>query len=387
LLTPGTKLSCRRKSFKIVKKIAEGGMGICHLASDGLGNKFIVKEPKITPDSNCNQINVDKLKVEADVLEALDHKNIVRYADRKEVNNSIYLVLEYIDGQEMEECFWKKKHTNDEAKWYINQILDALIYMHQPPKCVIHRDLNPKNVMVSNNKELKLIDFGTAKYYYRSMPGMGSNTIVYTDGGCTAPEQKLSGMATFQSDIFSAGGILYFLLTGMLPAFCIDQAGKLKSPLESNPDAGALSDIALKALKSNPDERYQTAQDMKNAILGCETSSQGANILLGGKRYPINDDVIIGAEDDCDIVVPDPDPRGPFISSHHARIYLAKDRYWIEDTNSLNHTYIVVTDSYGSVHYNVLAPGVRWPLTHNQLIVLCYHKALGPYVQLKFQES
>jgi serine/threonine protein kinase len=362
-------------------------MGIIHLANDSYGNRVTIKEPRLTGcPSDQVKYNIEKLKVEADVLENLHHKHIVRYIDRRTEGNIVYLIVEYVDGEGMYELFLNKMSDEREAEDCILQVLDALIYMHQ--QNVIHRDLNPKNIMVAQRTHLKLIDFGTAKYYYTQMRGAQQQpTIVFKSGGWTAPEQQYGGIATFQSDIYSAGANLFFLLTGKPPAHCVTSSGQLRSPCDLNPSAKRLSNVVMKAMDMDPNRRYQTAEEMKNNIAGIMSFIPSeACIIYGNNRYTISNEVTMGRADDCDIKFPDPDPRGPFISRHHARIYLRGGQYWIEDLNSVNGTYIVYTDQYGKAQYKKLSPKSPWALQDNDLVALCYDDVLGPYVAFKFQK-
>jgi serine/threonine-protein kinase len=116
--------------------------------------------------------------------------------------------------------------------------------------------------LTRRGKSVKIAGFGTATY-----PFLRDDTIIFTPGGWTAPEQQYGGIATFQSDIYSAGAILFFLLTGKPPAYCVTSSGQLRSPRDLNPSAKRLSKVVMKAMDMDPNRRYQTAEEMRNAIV------------------------------------------------------------------------------------------------------------------------
>jgi serine/threonine protein kinase len=367
--------------------LKQGGMGVCYLASDNSsGSDVIVKEPLLGIASE--RTNIEKLKVEADVLEQLHHKNIVRFVDRSPPGSTFYLVEEYIDGEVLDDTFWNRPADEREVHDYIVQTLDALSYMHEKPRLILHRDLCPSNVMLTRTADIKLIDFGTAKYYYTSMD---VTHLIEHPGGYTAPEQKRTGLATPLSDIYSAGATLYFLLTGKPPDYCRTTKDDLRPPSDVNSQADpTLSGVAMKAMADDPGDRYQTAEDMRTAIENGRIigpPSYEACIIYGSTKYAVGDEATVGRANDCDIMLtdPTPPPTGPFISSHHCKIYKDKGQYWIMDMQSRNGTYIVLKDKYGQNQYRKLTHRTPWALQDNDTIALCYDDTLGPYVLLTYQ--
>jgi serine/threonine protein kinase len=382
MLTPGTTIKGQRGSYTILREIAKGGMGLVHLARDSFGNRVVVKEPRLTGVYGDDLLKIEKLKVEATILRNLYHEHITRYIDSWSEGGTFYLVVEYVDGETLLDLFWDNPVNEDEAEKYILQVLDALSYMHS--QNVVHRDINPKNIMLERRSCVKLIDFGTAKYFYTQMtPSAHTGTIVYTPGWA-APEQY-KGIATFQSDIYSVGATLFFLLTGKPPMYCVKPNGQLMSPSDVNPSVKRLSTVVVKAMDPDPSRRYQTASDMRDDILGYVPSiSAEAYVIYGSDKYPVSDEVIIGRADDCDIKILDPEK---YVSKQHARIYMRGGRYWIEDLGSLNGTFVIYYDRYGRAQLKKLAPHTPWALADDDLIALCYSKDLGPYVVLKFKRS
>lgn len=345
-------------------------MGILYLGKDERGEKIVIKEPKPTPDRDQFMLYVQKLRVEASILKNLSHEGIMRYIDSFTDSTTAYLVVEYIDGQTWEKLFEDSPLSVQEARSHIMEVLDAVSYMHN--QNVIHRDIKPHNIMRGRRKKAKIIDFGGAKYFYTQLQAH-QGTQVFTPGWA-APEQAW-GFPTFQSDIYGVGATLFFLLTGKAPGDYMDASGRIKPPSEINPWSAELSDIVVKAMDPDPNRRYQTAEEMKKAILGKEIVQAQPYIIIGNETYPLGDEAIIGRNPDCDIFIQDP---FGFLSRYHARIFRKGNKIFIEDNRSLNGTFIgrgnVFTRVYGAME-----------LRDNDLIALCYHDALGPYVLLKFK--
>jgi len=110
------------------------------------------------------------------------------------------------------------------------------------------------------------------------------------------------------------------------------------------------------------------------------------SLLIMGSKFEIHRDLVIGRAPNCDIVLPDNGPKGPYIGSHHAKIHCRKNQCWLEDLKSVNGTYMVTTDAYGTTQYKKLPPNTPTLLSSNDRFALCYHPALGPYVEVKFED-
>lgn len=156
---------------------------------------------------------LDAIKEEVAILTKLDHPNIVKYYETYEDDKNIYLVMEYIGGGELFEKIAQQKNQvfNEVIAFeYINKLFGALSHMHA--QGVVHRDIKPENIMIGENGELKLIDFGLSK---RQRKGKALQTIAGTPY-YMAPEIQ-SGQYDAQCDNWSVGVLLYVFMSGYLP--------------------------------------------------------------------------------------------------------------------------------------------------------------------------
>jgi serine/threonine protein kinase len=354
--------------YRIERKIHAGGMGIVYTCTDiHKGAHYVLKLPLYNGVNDL--INVEKLKVEARILRTLSHPNIVKYVDFFEERNVFYMVIEYIKGNDMKILFDNKPISESKTRKYCGQLLNALEYLHN--QNIIHRDIKPRNVMVIGDK-IKLIDFGGAKMRFTSLGNTG--TRIYTPG-YSSPEQQQMGEFNYQSDIFSVGATMYFLLTGK------DPCSPPLSPCRNNPGVDKdLDRIVQKATNFDPNRRYQTVSEMKNELSGIYTARPSYNprIIIGSKEYKIKKSTLTigrgGANLNPNITVNDPER---YISRIHAKIFRdSQGNYWLEDC-SVNGTFIYTGNTYKKIK--------RWNLRDNDIIAFCWSRSKGPYMQLKFK--
>jgi len=373
VLTRGTVINGLRGNYTIEKKeLHRGGMGIIHIGRSGNGQVIVVKEPLRKSDGE-DAIRLEKLKVEAQILANLDHKNIVKYIDECESGKTFYLIIELVPGEQLKKLVnpsprVKKPLSEDETIFLSLNLLDAVKYLHE--RNIIHRDIKPQNIM--KNMNIKLIDFGTAKEGYTQLLPHG-HTRIYTPGW-SAPEQ-LGGLVTPASDLYAVGTTMFFLLTGNEPRYYqTDEQILLKTPKEINPRVSKdISDIVKKALNKDMSKRYQLADDMIRAIEGKSHIVRAPSIECLGKRYLIKKPIVIGRRHPSDIIIPD---QKRFISKRHATIYIDSGRFWIEDMGSSNGTYVQKKGTFKRIK--------KHELKNNDVIALCYKHNLGPYTTFTF---
>ena len=159
------------------------------------------------------QDHLDAIKEEVKILTKLDHPNIVKYYETYDDEKYIYLVMEYIGGGELFEKIAEQKNqtfTENVAREYLQKLIGACHHMHA--QGIVHRDIKPENIMLSDNNEVKLIDFGLSK---RRNPNDKLKTIAGTPY-YMAPE-VLKGVYDEKADIWSLGVLLYVFMSGYLP--------------------------------------------------------------------------------------------------------------------------------------------------------------------------
>lgn len=260
LLAPGKVLQGR---YKIIKHIKVGGMGAIYRAEDTRfpGKICAVKEML---DNFISQDERDKgisdFKREANLLATLTHQNIPKVTDVFTEAGRYYLVMDYIDGEDLEKKLEdnKKPFSEDQVVKWALQICDVLKYLHsQKPNPIIYRDMKPSNIMITKDGMIKLIDFGIARHFQRS-----GVTNVGTEG--YAPREQYRGKAEPRSDIYSLGATMHHLLTNRDPKkdpFLFPPVRQFNSSLSL-----AIESILDKALKDDINHRYRAVDEFENVL-------------------------------------------------------------------------------------------------------------------------
>ena len=258
--------------YRILRKLGSGGMANVYLAEDEeLGRRVAIKI--LNERYAGDDLFIERFRREAKSAAGLSHPNIVSIYDRGEAEGTYYIAMEVIEGRSLKELIMTHGalpvHT---AIGYAKQLLEALRFAHRHG--IIHRDIKPHNVLVSadqqvkaNEPRLKVTDFGIARHGASQMTEAGSimGTAQYL-----SPEQARGAPVTAASDLYSAGVVLYEMLTGKVP-FTGDSAIEIamkhvnelpKPPSSLRPEIPPeLDQIVLRALAKDPEDRYQTAEE------------------------------------------------------------------------------------------------------------------------------
>jgi serine/threonine-protein kinase len=265
--------------YRIVRKLGSGGMADVYLAEDQeLGRRVAIK---ILDGRHANDDQfIERFRREAKNAAALNHPNIVSIYDRGEAEDTYYIAMEYLDGRTLKELIVGHGQAPMRvAVEYARQILSALRFAHRHG--IVHRDIKPHNVLVDREGRVKVTDFGIARAGTSQMTETGS--IVGT-AQYLSPEQARGGEVDQRSDLYSLGVVLYELLTGKTP-FEGDTPVEIamkhlsatpQTPSELRPDIPPELDmVILRALAKDPDERYQSADEMESDL---ERVARGAPV-------------------------------------------------------------------------------------------------------------
>ena len=245
--------------YKVVSTLGSGGFGTVYLAEDTwLAKKVALKVPH-------RQEQLTELLREPRLLAKLDHPNIVAITTAEKQQNIFFIVMEYVPGETLETIITKAGHL--EVSLALDHTMQiGLAVAHAHSQGIIHRDLRPANVLVSESGDLKVLDFGTSRFLEIAAHG----TTVIGSPPYMAPEQ-FRGEAVFASDLYSLGITIYQMLTGVLPYDTpapghLEQlrSGQLVRPphLINSTIPRDLSNVVMKALAPEVTDRYQRAGDL-----------------------------------------------------------------------------------------------------------------------------
>lgn len=277
-----------KERYRIRRIIGQGGMGSVYLADDlrlegRLGAVKEVFHDMTMPDDLLQQARGQFMR-EATVLARLDHPNLPKVSDYFCIEERDYLVMDFVPGKDlstlMTEARLKDSFLDErEVLTWASQIADALTYLHQQNPPILHRDIKPSNLKLTPSGVIKLVDFGLVKLLFSD-----EITITVVQGRGTATYTPLeqyggdAGHTDVRSDVYSFGATLYHLLTNQAPVEARDRFLRPDSliPLRDiNPAISPRTERAVFwALSLHPDERPQSVEQFRQALLGDWSPSQ-----------------------------------------------------------------------------------------------------------------
>jgi len=261
-----------QNKYRIARLLGRGGYGAVYQAEHtGLGGalyaiKELYPDPTATPEQQ--QAASDQFRLEASILAKLNHATLPKVMDFFSEGNRDYLVMEYVEGETLEEQLTRNRAPLPEAQVLVwaQELCDVLTYLHtRQPNPVIHRDVKPSNIKITPDGKLKLIDFGIAKLL---VAGVGTKGAARAVSPPYSPMEQYGKGTDARSDIYALGVTLYELLTNRLPPEAPDRASEpVISPLVVNPALTPhATALVLKAMAEKPAERFQSAAEMKQAL-------------------------------------------------------------------------------------------------------------------------
>ena len=257
-------------SYQVLRILGKGGMGITYLVWNK--NKTIQGAPflLVLKEMNANMLRIPKARElferEARILKSLDYPNVPKYYDFFVEGDRKYLVMELIHGHNLEQLTYARGAIDPKraVEWMI-QVCDTLFYLHGLNPPLIHRDIKPANLILRNlDNRLMLLDFGAVKEL-----GTSLSTRIGVEG-YSAPEQY-QGKPCPQSDIYSVGTTLIFLVTGKTPMqYYAYDSDRYEFDIDKIPNLSQeLKTILQKTCQPNPRARYQTAEELRTILLNC----------------------------------------------------------------------------------------------------------------------
>ena len=295
--------------YKIIAPLGSGGFGTVYLAQDTwIDKKVAIKVP------HRQGLDFGELLREPRLLASVSHPNIVAITTAEKQDNVFFIVMEYVQGETLENIIARDGALElNRALDFTCQICNAVDHAHR--QGVIHRDLRPGNVLVTENDMLKVADFGTSRFLEIAAHG----TTVIGSPPYMAPEQ-FHGKAVFASDIYSLGVTMYQMLTGVLPYDTpapadLDKlmSGELVSPprLKNPSIPKAISDIVMRAMAPEITARYQRAPELLDDVLAARAAQPRAHAAAREPPAPAAAAARAPRDDAHGIQTRAPGARGP----------------------------------------------------------------------------
>jgi serine/threonine-protein kinase len=259
-LDPDTKL--QNGTLKVVRQLSFGGFSAIYLCLRNDKELVVLKEAVIPSNSRKEMIDkaLELFEREAQLLGRLEHTNIVKVLDHFTENKRQYILLQYLNGQDLLQLVKQQGSQNESLVFdWTQQLVSVLAYLHKQNPAVIHRDFTPDNIVVAEDGSVCVIDFGAAN----ELLGQATGTLVGKQA-YISPEQ-FRGKATAQSDLYALGCTIFFLLTGQDP----EPLSTSRPRMQNSTISGEVDELVahLTALELN--ERIQDCDELQarlNAI-------------------------------------------------------------------------------------------------------------------------
>ena len=306
---PRRSIPDRIGRYQVIERIGRGAMGVVYRAHDAAMGRDVALKVLMTDLEDDPDIRT-RFHREAEAAACLSHPNIITIFDVGEDSDRFFIVMELLRGATLRD-FLKQSDAAPIARKLdlMNQLCAGLASAHNAS--IYHRDIKPGNVFVRSDGILKILDFGVARLATSSMTAAG---FIVGTPDYMSPEQARGAEIDGRSDIFSLGGVCYFMLTGRKPFPATDLPSLFRQIQSDDPvpllETEAPADVAalvIKALSKEPATRYQSCQDIL------------ADLEVLRQRYPLSartrSPIQVVEAVPAAVVVPDRPPVGPVTPS------------------------------------------------------------------------
>jgi predicted Ser/Thr protein kinase len=283
----GTQVTLLKGRYSIIKLLGRGGMGEVFLAEDQLLSRNVAVKKVLY---SGNEFLFKAAEKEAMVLARLQHQGLPKVLDYFNEDHTQFIVMEYIGGKDLGELL-RLNHgpfSTDQVSGWVDSLLDILEYLHRQTPPVVHRDIKPQNIKLTDDKKLFLIDFGLVKDSPTRVKVDSPSLSVYGYSQSYAPLEQINGDPTsVQTDVYELCATLYHLLTNVKPADALDRATKRiehkPDPLRPAHEVNAsvplsLSQVLEAGLELSCDERIKSVQALRQRLQETRNRSQRIHI-------------------------------------------------------------------------------------------------------------
>jgi serine/threonine protein kinase len=263
--------------YLIKGELGRGGMGAVYRAEQpGLGREVAIKE--LIPSAAADPIALKRFMQEAQVMARTSHPNLVQIHDLEEIGGANYIVLEFVRGKSLRDWLNQASIPQPQVFAVMHGVLQALDYAHKHG--IVHRDMKPENVLISDEGAVKVADFGIARLTDDSGAGSTATKTGTTVGTpqYMSPEQVASSKVDGRSDLYSTGIMFYEMVVGRPPFTASEADGPftlMAKHVQAPPQPPSvhkpgldmrLEEVILKSLSKRPEERYQSGQEFDDAV-------------------------------------------------------------------------------------------------------------------------
>lgn len=326
--------------------IGAGGMGRVLRATDPQGRTVAIKE--ILPEFASDFEIRTRTEREVELLQQLENDSIVKVYDQFPLGDNFYIVMEYVDGYNIEQYVQKYGAIpHERAIRFMLKILEAMQFVHE--KHFVHRDMKPNNIMIRNDERICILDFGVAKDL-GNLGGSGTvvGTIIGSDG-YMSPEQADGFSIDHRADIYALGCVFYYMLTGHHAYDTLASDFETRANITNTPFPrlskhskksfpSKLQEILDRATDKNMMKRYQSCREFRKDLEGLMPSASRSHTVISSSKT--NDIFITVGREGCDIIIDDPLMK---VSRNHLDITYKQftgGRFYVITDHSANGTLV-----------------------------------------------